>query len=143
MAGRVLPIALAAVAGVSIGVATFGTEFKELRKKKLEEDYKRYVKLRYILKRAKRLMQFGSDTGAVSAMNSHGPSPMASSAIPSPSVEQLRAEKAHTKETQSSASWSNMLGLWAWKKDATRNSTSAMESQGAASLGSQNDPGKP
>jgi hypothetical protein len=42
MAGRILPIALASVAGVAIGVATFDGELKAQRKAKLEEDYKRY-----------------------------------------------------------------------------------------------------
>jgi len=44
MAGRILPIALATVAGISIGIATFEGEFKEQRKKRLEEEYKRYVR---------------------------------------------------------------------------------------------------
>jgi hypothetical protein len=44
MAGRILPIALATVAGVSIGVATFGEEFKEQRRQRLQEEYDRYVK---------------------------------------------------------------------------------------------------
>jgi hypothetical protein len=43
MAGRLLPIALATVAGISIGIATFDGEFKEQRRKRLEEEYKRYV----------------------------------------------------------------------------------------------------
>ena len=43
MAGRILPIALATVVGVSIGVATFDGEFKEQRRKRLEEEYNRYV----------------------------------------------------------------------------------------------------
>jgi hypothetical protein len=43
MAGRILPIALATVAGVSIGVATFGEEFKEQRRKRLQEEYDRYA----------------------------------------------------------------------------------------------------
>jgi hypothetical protein len=44
MAGsRILPVALATIAGVSIGIATFEGEFKEQRKKRLEEEYKRYV----------------------------------------------------------------------------------------------------
>jgi hypothetical protein len=41
MAGRILPIALATVAGVSIGVATFGEEFKEQRRQRLQEEYDR------------------------------------------------------------------------------------------------------
>jgi hypothetical protein len=41
MAGRILPIALATVVGVSIGVATFDGELKEQRRKRLQEDYER------------------------------------------------------------------------------------------------------
>jgi hypothetical protein len=44
MAGRILPVALATIVGVSIGVATFDGEFKEQRRKKLQEEYDRYVK---------------------------------------------------------------------------------------------------
>lgn len=46
MAGRILPVALAAVLGVSIGVATFDGEFKEQRKKRVEEEYQRYARAR-------------------------------------------------------------------------------------------------
>jgi hypothetical protein len=43
MAGRILPVALAAIVGVSIGVATFDGEFKKQKMARLEEEYKRYV----------------------------------------------------------------------------------------------------
>jgi hypothetical protein len=43
MAGRVLPIALATVVGISIGVATFDRELKEQRRKRLQEEYDQYV----------------------------------------------------------------------------------------------------
>jgi hypothetical protein len=43
MAGRIVPFALATVVGVSIGVATFEPEFKEQRRKRLQEEYDRYV----------------------------------------------------------------------------------------------------
>jgi hypothetical protein len=45
MAGRILPIALATVVGVSIGVATFDGELKEQRRKRLQEDYERWATL--------------------------------------------------------------------------------------------------
>ena len=41
MAGRILPIALATVMGISIGIATFDGELKEQREKRLEEEYRR------------------------------------------------------------------------------------------------------
>jgi hypothetical protein len=43
MAGRILPIALATVVGVSIGVATFDRELKEQRRKRLQEEYNQCV----------------------------------------------------------------------------------------------------
>jgi hypothetical protein len=48
MAGRILPLALATIVGVSIGVATFDGEFKEQRRKRLQEEYDRYVKRSFI-----------------------------------------------------------------------------------------------
>lgn len=43
MAGRILPIALAAIMGVSIGVATFDGEFKKQRLARMNEEYQRYA----------------------------------------------------------------------------------------------------
>ncbi|KAF2257961.1 hypothetical protein CC78DRAFT_538150 [Lojkania enalia] len=43
MASRLLPIALATISGIAIGVTTFGPEFQEQRKKRLEEAYQRDV----------------------------------------------------------------------------------------------------
>jgi hypothetical protein len=43
MAGRILPVALATIVGVSIGVATFDGEFKKQRIARMEEEYKRYA----------------------------------------------------------------------------------------------------
>lgn len=42
MAGRILPIALATFAGVAIGVSTFGEEFKEQQRRRLQQEYNRY-----------------------------------------------------------------------------------------------------
>lgn len=43
MAGRILPVALATVSGIAIGMATFGEELKAQRMKRLTEEYERYV----------------------------------------------------------------------------------------------------
>lgn len=43
MSGRILPVALAAIVGVSIGVATFDREFQDQRRKRLQEEYDQYV----------------------------------------------------------------------------------------------------
>lgn len=43
MAGRILPVALATVSGVAIGMATFGEELKSQQMKRLTEEYNRYV----------------------------------------------------------------------------------------------------
>ncbi|KAF1851924.1 uncharacterized protein K460DRAFT_401923 [Cucurbitaria berberidis CBS 394.84] len=108
MTGRILPIALAAIAGVSIGVATFDGEFKEQRRKKLEEEYKQEI-----------AATSPKEAITVSSLNSAGPSPMASSAVPAPAPEQLAARKEDVRASDTSASsWSSRLGLWAWNKDA-------------------------
>ncbi|KAH7392723.1 hypothetical protein BKA66DRAFT_568043 [Pyrenochaeta sp. MPI-SDFR-AT-0127] len=95
MAGRILPIALAAVAGISIGVATFDGEFKEQRKKRLEEEYKR-------------------ELAALSSPNIAGSSVMVSSATTSTSLEPPTTKEENRTLTASESSWSSMLGLWAW-----------------------------
>ncbi|KAH7090568.1 hypothetical protein FB567DRAFT_589954 [Paraphoma chrysanthemicola] len=102
MAGRILPIALATVVGVSIGVTTFDSEFKEQRRKKLEEEYNREV-------------------AAAAAAKGQAPVPITTSAVPAPPLESLpvkhvAAAEETTRPTDSS--WSSMLGLWAWKKGA-------------------------
>lgn len=43
MAGRILPVALATISGIAIGMATFGEEFKEQQKRRLQEEYDRYA----------------------------------------------------------------------------------------------------
>ncbi|KAI4657862.1 uncharacterized protein J4E78_006251 [Alternaria triticimaculans] len=99
MAGRILPVALATIVGVSIGVATFDGEFKKQRIARMEEEYKR-------------------ELAAANASSTPNPIPVASSAVASPPSAQLQAQK---EEAVASApadnSWANVLGLWAWKKD--------------------------
>ncbi|CAO2651098.1 Nn.00g093950.m01.CDS01 [Neocucurbitaria sp. VM-36] len=108
MAGRILPIALATVAGISIGVATFDGEFKEQRRKKLEDEYKQEV-----------AAMSPQEATAVSSLKSAGPSPMATSSVPAPSLEQLAAKREDVKSSEASPSpWSSLLGLWAWNKNA-------------------------
>lgn len=43
MAGRILPIALATIVGVSIGVATFDGEFKKQRLARMNDEYQQYA----------------------------------------------------------------------------------------------------
>lgn len=43
MAGRILPVALATISGIAIGMATFGEELKAQQMKRLTEEYNRYV----------------------------------------------------------------------------------------------------
>lgn len=45
MAGRILPVALATISGIAIGMATFGEEFKEQQKRRLQDEYDRYASL--------------------------------------------------------------------------------------------------
>ena len=42
MAGRILPVALATISGIAIGMATFGEELKAQQMKRLTEEYNRY-----------------------------------------------------------------------------------------------------
>ncbi|KAI2484111.1 hypothetical protein Ptr902_03051 [Pyrenophora tritici-repentis] len=99
MAGRILPVALATIVGVSIGVATFDGEFKKQRIARLEEEYKR-------------------ELAAASASNAAGSSPAATNASAAATPEQLQAHKARAvASAPADNSWSNILGLWAWKQD--------------------------
>jgi hypothetical protein len=125
MAGRILPIALATVAGVSIGVATFGEEFKEQRRQRLQEEYDRYA-LYSCRCRSSFTHTFGSEVAAQAALTGQSLTPMASNAIPPPTPQQIpvqngvKTEEAKTPEADSAPSWSAMLGLWAWKKDSKK-----------------------
>jgi hypothetical protein len=63
------------------------------------------------------------------ASSTANPTPIASIAATSPPSEQLQAKK---EEAVASApadnSWSNVLGLWAWKKDEKTRTTTATTS---------------
>lgn len=68
-----------------------------------------------------------SEVAAASALASQSLTPMATSAIPPPSPHQVtviqhEGKKEETKASvpESTSSWSSMLGLWAWDKNATR-----------------------
>ncbi|EMD96071.1 hypothetical protein COCC4DRAFT_29518 [Bipolaris maydis ATCC 48331] len=92
MAGRILPIALAAIMGVSIGVATFDGEFKKQRLARMNEEYQREL----------------AAAAASGGVN------------PSPAQPQPQAEEKTIVSQPPDKSWSNMLGLWAWKKEANK-----------------------
>ncbi|KAF5846746.1 hypothetical protein GGP41_004789 [Bipolaris sorokiniana] len=99
MAGRILPIALAAIMGVSIGVATFDGEFKKQRLARMNEEYQREL----------------AAAAASSGVNS------------SPAQPQLQAKEKTIASQPPDNSWSNMLGLWAWKKEANKEVVPAKE----------------
>ncbi|KAI8934678.1 hypothetical protein NX059_008369 [Plenodomus lindquistii] len=101
MAGKILPIALATILGISIGVATFDGEFKEQRKRRLEEEYKREV--------AAAALQNPSPSSAPSAASSANSEPL--------SAKMAEVKAPTSSSTSTSSSWSSMLGLWAWSKD--------------------------
>lgn len=96
MAGRILPVALAAVSGVAIGMATFGEELKAQRMKRLTDDYNREV-------------------AAAAAANSENSAtiapPTTNVASPAPARPFIKEE---TKPATST--WSDALGFWAWKR---------------------------
>ncbi|KAF3048144.1 hypothetical protein E8E12_010781 [Didymella heteroderae] len=95
MAGRILPVALATISGVAIGMATFGEELKAQQMKRLTEEYNRDL------------------AAAAAAANSENPAavaPAATAATPPPA-----ATPSPIKGEPAKASWSDTLGLWAWK----------------------------
>jgi hypothetical protein len=126
MSGRILPVALATVVGVSIGVATFDGEFKEQRRKRIEEEYNRYASVWNSFVFAS--LTSASEVAAQAALTSEGAKPMASNAIPPPPPQQVPAPlEANKDETEASSSWSSLLGMWAWKKDAAKGAPPAAQ----------------
>lgn len=113
MAGRILPVALAAIIGVSIGVATFDGEFKKQRLARMEEEYQRYARFlsAHLFTLAHTLIR--ELAAAAAASNSVSPAPLPARQLP------VKQEQTATSASPAN-SWSNMLGLWAWKKDAAR-----------------------
>ncbi|KAH6618864.1 hypothetical protein C7974DRAFT_416205 [Boeremia exigua] len=106
MAGRILPIALATVSGIAIGMATFGEELKAQRMNRLTEEYNREV-------------------AAAAAASSKSPTAIASAAttVTPPSAPVQSPVKEETKPAASS--WSDALGFWAWKKSPQQDSVPA------------------
>ncbi|KAF2624234.1 hypothetical protein BU25DRAFT_348479 [Macroventuria anomochaeta] len=106
MAGRILPVALATVSGIAIGMATFGEELKAQRMKRLTEEYNR-------------------DVVAAAAANSENPAAIASAAttVTPPPAPTLPPVKEETKPA--STSWSDALGFWAWKKSPQQDAVPA------------------
>ncbi|KAJ4991123.1 hypothetical protein SVAN01_03473 [Stagonosporopsis vannaccii] len=96
MAGRILPIALATVSGIAIGMATFGEELKAQRMKRLTDEYNREV-------------------AAAAAANSENPAaiaPLSTTVTPTPAPTIVAVKE----ENKAASSWSDALGLWAWRK---------------------------
>lgn len=114
MAGKILPIALATISGISIGVATFGPELKEQRRKKLTDDYNRYIYASMYVSAL--CLHTPSEVAAAAALNTEGPPSIVPSAIEVPAADQTPTDKDSGK--QSASSWSSVLGLWAWKKNS-------------------------
>jgi hypothetical protein len=133
MAGRILPIALATIVGVSIGVATFDGEFKRQRQKRLQEEYDRYAQLSSF--HFTPLTSCREVAAAAPPLKAQGPSSSATSAAPPPSPERLQGEK---EAEASSSSWSSTLGLWAWKKEVRQKVAPAVVNET-----SSQDKGKP
>jgi hypothetical protein len=124
MAGRILPIALATVVGVSIGVATFDRELKEQRRKRLQEEYDQYVEFSNTLHSTFTYYP-GREVAATAALTRESLTPMASNAIPPPSSSQVPIQDRDVHGTKASGpestpSWSSILGLWAWDKNVAQ-----------------------
>ncbi|KAJ4381329.1 hypothetical protein N0V86_003678 [Didymella sp. IMI 355093] len=106
MAGRILPVALATISGIAIGMATFGEELKAQQMKRLTEEYNR-------------------DLAAAAAANSENPAAIApaATAVTPPPAATPSTIKEETKPTK--ASWSDTLGFWAWKSKPQQESVPA------------------
>lgn len=119
MAGRILPLAAAIGIGVSIGIATFDGEFKEQRRKRLQEEYERYLTASLLFT----TLSLTIPNSEVAALKSQSLTPIASNAIAPPSPQnnpnQPKTEGQVSKAAaqQDESSWSSYLGLWAWKKN--------------------------
>jgi hypothetical protein len=66
------------------------------------------------------------EVAAQAALTSQSVTPMASNAISPPSPQQIPAPREAKEEAPnasappSTSSWSSLMGLWAWKKDVTK-----------------------
>ncbi|KAL1600941.1 hypothetical protein SLS59_005606 [Nothophoma quercina] len=112
MAGRILPVALATVSGIAIGMATFGEELKAQRMNRLTEEYER-------------------DVAAAAAASSERPAavaPTASTVTPPPAATPLSPTPPVKDETRpASTSWTDALGFWAWKKKPQQDAVPAAQ----------------
>ncbi|KAB2103419.1 hypothetical protein AG0111_0g8102 [Alternaria gaisen] len=118
MAGRILPVALATIVGVSIGVATFDGEFKKQRIARLEAEYKREL------------------AAAAASTSTATPPPPAPGGRASTQLQTKKEDIVTSAPADNS--WSNTLGLWAWKKDNKTESATA-----PATSSAENSKGKP
>lgn len=115
MAGRILPIALATVSGIAIGMATFGEELKAQRMKRLTEEYNRYTaRIFYIIRLS--LTLGCRDVAAAAAANSENPAAIAPAATATPPPALTQPPPVEHEIKPASTSWSDALGFWAWKK---------------------------
>jgi hypothetical protein len=126
MTSRLLGIVLTTVMGVSIGVATFDGEFKEQRRKRLQEEYERYVPRNWSF-HCKFTYTLNREVAAHAALTNQSLTPMASNAITPPSPPQMPAQREAEKDltspdatTATKSSWSSILGLWAWDNNAKK-----------------------
>ncbi|KAL6711329.1 hypothetical protein ACN47E_005860 [Coniothyrium glycines] len=118
MAGKILPIALAAVAGVSIGVATFDGEFKKQRTQRLEEEYTKEI-----------AALASSNTTSSSPAATSAAAPMHAPPPGGPSTSETIPKAAPP------SSLSSILGLWAWKGQYNNSASSAADQIGTSSSG--------
>lgn len=111
-------------------MATFDSEFKEQRRKRLEEDYNRLVvrfSCTFLL-----LMKF-SDLAAAT--------PNGDSTSPASNVIMRQAEKLPFSETKDDAKppeFSSLFGSWAWKRGRNAEPIMGTESQASQTHSSPN-----
>lgn len=107
MAGRVLSFTIAAISGITIGFGAFNSEFKEQRRRRLEEDYKKEVEA------AAPAVTPTAEANVLQSTSLAGHAPKA---------------QRESSQTQSST-WIPSFALWGWRKSV--GSTTAKSQEGS------------
>ncbi|KAF2277590.1 uncharacterized protein EI97DRAFT_432446 [Westerdykella ornata] len=114
MAAKIVPIALAIIGGVSVAVATFQPELEAQQKRRLEEEYRR-------------------DLAAAAAAS--GNSALAREIAPQFRDNTLREEirpRAQAPQENERSKLSSLLGLWAWQKPGSDDTSTFRNSSGSS-----------
>ena len=96
-----------------------------------------------ILVGSERLTHNIREVAALASSKEAIPATPTSSVIPAPPTEQLPAAADTQASASSNSSWSSMLGLWAWNKDAKKVAPHAKDQVLPTTTGVEEAKGKP